>query len=303
MAIRDAGLRSLRMVKWKRRVSIAAVLLVVVIGAAAVGLWWWLRVPAIEANAPTAMALFARVLNGEQDLEPRAIAALAGAVEAEPNNARARLWYALANMHALIRTRELPYAIRASRAFDRAVELDPSDTSAAGWRAFFAYQAAKSRGEDLSEPRDALLEASARDPRFTPFLAAITLARMPLSSGYPQRVLGPLEAIEDCGDGTSYTCRLSPLFPHGAEGFHTTLGDLRVRLGDVEGGRRSYARALTMPNAATWPYRAAFVQWSEGAERRAEQLTNDDPSDDPPIFFATGPRACATCHEEGPDDR
>ena len=285
------------MTKLQRRALLALAVVGLAVGAALVGGWWWLRVPVIDADVPTAKALFARVLNGESELEPRAISSLAGALEREPGNAQAQLWYGLANMHALLRTRELPYAIRASRAFDRAVELDPSDTSAAGWRAFFAYQAAKSRGRDLTEARRALLEASERDPRFTPFLAAVSLAPLPLSTGYPRAVLGPLEAIEDCGDGTSHTCRVSPLFPHGAEGYHATIGDLRVRLGDVEGGRRAYARALEMQSAADWPYRQAFVEWTEGAEERAAQLTNADPSDDPPVFFATGARACAACHE------
>lgn len=285
------------MARIKRGALIALAVGAAMVGAAVIGGWWWLRVPVIDADVPTAKALFARVLNGETELEPRAISSLAGALEREPDNAQAWLWYGLANMHALIRTRELPYAIRAQRAFDRAVELDPSDTSAAGWRAFFAYQAAKSRGRDLTEPRRALLEASERDPRFTPFLAAVSLAPLPLSTGYPRAVLPPLEAIEDCGDGTSYSCRVSPLFPHGAEGYHATIGDLRVRIGDVEGARRAYAEALEMESAATWPYRDAFVAWTGTAEERAARLTNDDPGDDPPVFFAAGERACAACHE------
>jgi hypothetical protein len=181
-------------------------------------------------------------------------------------------------------------------AIERAVELDAADTGAEGWRAFFAYQAARSRGHDLGAARTALLDASADDPRFTPFLAAVSLARMPLSSGYPERVLEPLLAIEDCGDGTSHSCRNSPLNPHGAEGYHATVGDLKLRLGDVEGARRSYARALEMESAATWPYRDAFESWVQSAESRAAALANED-EDGPPIFFATGERACASCHE------
>lgn len=285
------------MKRWRRRVVLALAVVAALLGAAALGGWWWLRVPVVDASWPVAQARFAGVLNGDLEQEDHAISSLAGALEREPENASAQLWFGLANMHAFIRRRELPYAIRASRAFDRAVELDPSDTSAAGWRAFFAYQTARARDEDLEAPRQALMDAAARDPRFTPFLAALVLTPMPLESGWPARALPPLEAIEDCGDGTSHTCRVSPLFPHGAEGYHATLGDVRIRLGDVDGGRRAYARALEMESASTWPYREAFEAWAASAEERAAQLGDDDPSNDPPVLFATGDRACATCHE------
>jgi len=262
------------------------------------GLFAWIRVPPIDADTDTAVALFTRVLHGERELEGHALGSLAGAMERSPEDGRAALWFGLANMHGFLRARELPFAIRASRALDRAVELAPEDTSAAGWRAFWRYQAGRTRGQELGPLREELLAASERDPRFTPFLAAVALAPMPLASGYPERVLGPLERISDCGDGTSHSCRTGPLFPHGAEGYHATLGDLRVRLGDVAGARTDYARALEMPSAASWPYRAEFEAWTAGAEERARLLTNDVDADDPTIFFASGERACAGCHAD-----
>ena len=276
---------------------IAAAVVAALVGIGALGLWWWLRVPTLDYDTPEAIALFARVLNGEHDQQDRAISALAGAIDAHPGDARAHLWFGLANMHAFIGNDELPYAIRATRALDRAVELDPSDTSAAGWRAFWRFQVADNRGDDLAGPRRELLDAAEGDPRFTPFLVAVAMADEPLDSGWPQRALPPLEAIEDCGDGTASSCRTGHLFPHGTEGFHATLGDLKVRLGDVEGGRAQYARARALPTYADWPYRDAFEAWTEGADERARRLTNDDPGDDPTIFFASGDRACAACHE------
>lgn len=265
------------------------------------GGYWWLRVPVIPSSFADAKACFAEVMNGDLSRESEAISRLAGAIEAEPENAEAQLWYGLANLHAYLRLRERPYAIRASMAFDDSVELDGTNVSAAGWRAFFNYQAARSREQDLGAARAALLDASDNDPRFTPFLAAVSLARMPLSSGYPERVLAPLVAIEDCGDGTSHTCRNSALNPHGAEGYHATVGDLKLRLGDLEGARQSYARALEMESADTWPYREAFVSWVQNAEVRATALANQYDSEregeETPIFFASGERACASCHE------
>ena len=46
-----------------------------------------------------------------------------------------------------------------------------------------------------------LLAASAADPSFTSFLAAVSLADLPLDTGLPQRTLAPLEGAADCGDG------------------------------------------------------------------------------------------------------
>lgn len=283
--------------KWKRRAWRGLVSLFILSLLVMLGGYWWIHVPVVSSNFADARARFAEVMNGDLSSEDEAISMLAGAIEAEPENAQAQLWFGLANLHAYLRVRQRPYAIRASMAFERAVELDPADASAAGWRAFFGYQAARSRGHDLGAARAALLEASNDDPRFTPFLAAVSLARMPLSSGDPERVLAPLLAIEDCGDGTSYTCRNSSLNPHGAEGYHATVGDLKLRLGDLEGARRSYARALEMESAATWPYRDAFVSWVQSAESRAAALANQVDSEvEESIFFASGERACASCH-------
>ena len=286
--------------RWRRGCLLVVGVVLAGLGAAALGAWWWVRVPPTDSSTADAIAMYTRVLNGEREQQEPALSALAGAIARDPSDARAQLWFGLANLNGFVETRELPYAIRTSRALERAVELDPGDASAEGWRAFFAYQAARSRDRDLEAARRALLDASAADPRFTPFLAAVALAPMPLESGYPARVLPPLVAIEDCGDGTSWSCRTGPLFPHGAEGYHTTVGDLRVRLGDLEGGRASYARALEMPAADAWPYRAAFERWVGGADERAALLTNDEPSDDPTVFFASGERACASCHRRAP---
>ncbi|MFK8002290.1 MAG: hypothetical protein AB8H86_22025 [Polyangiales bacterium] len=284
--------------KWKKRVMRGTLAFLALGLVAALGGYWWLRVPVIPSSLPDARARFVQVMNGDSRLEEEAISMLAGAIDAQPDSAEAQLWFGLANLHAYLRLRQRPYAIRASMAFDNAVELDGEDTSAAGWRAFFNYQAARSRGLDLDVARDELMSASENDPRFTPFLAAVSLARMPLSSGYPERVLAPLLAIEDCGDGTSHTCRNSELNPHGAEGYHATVGDLKLRLGDLEGARISYARALTMESAATWPYRDAFESWVQSAESRAASFASGGAGAEveTPVFFASGERACASCH-------
>jgi len=283
---------------WKRRALVVLATLGAVAAVGVLGVWLWLRVPPTEATTAEAMARFTEVLHGDTEGRPAALSALAGAIDADPEDARAHLWFGLANLHGYLEHRELAYAVRATRAFEEATELDPDEPSNEGWRAFFAYQAAKRRGEDLREPTEALLDAAAADPSFTSFLAAVSLAERPLESGLPQRTLGPLEDAGDCGDGTTHSCRTAPLFPHGAEGYHATLGDLRIRLGDLEGGRASYRRALEMPAAASWPYREAFVAWTEGAEERARRFGDGGPDDDPEdVFFASGERACAACHE------
>ncbi len=269
------------------------------LGAGVLALWWWLRVPAIDSNTDRAVELFSRVLNGEANLRPRALSALAGAIERDPQDARAHLWFGLANMHGYLEHRTLPYAIRATRAFDRAVQLDPANRSAEGWRAFFAYQAAVKQEDDLAEPTRALLAAGRADPGFTSFLVAVALAKQPRSTGYPGQALPPLRAAGDCGDGTTHRCRISSLFPHAAEGYHATLGDLLVRLGRVDEGQREYQKALAQETAHAWPYRKEFIRWVEQTERRAARLSRDDaPKTNRDIFFASGPRACAACHEK-----
>lgn len=289
---------SRRRPSWAKRLTILVTSLVVLGGFVAAGASWWIRVPPTDASTDEAVALFTEVMNGATSRRPEALSALAGALDRDSEDARAQLWFGLANLHGYLDHRELRYAIRAARAFDRASELAPENASAEGWRAFFAYQAAKSRDEEMTGPTQELLDAAEADPSFTSFLAAVSLAERSLESGLPQRTLGPLEAAEDCGDGTSWTCRMSPLFPHGAEGYHATVGDLRVRLGDLEGGQRSYALALEMPAADHWPYRDAFEEWVSTAPQRAARFADDDASNDPrEIFFASGSRACASCHQ------
>lgn len=283
---------------WKKRLALLAAVLFGVGGAAALGLLAWIRVAPTDASTEEGVALLTEVMNGATRKRAEALSALAGALERDPEDARAQLWFGLANLHGYLDEREMPYAIRASRAFEKAAELAPENPSAEGWRAFFEYQAAKSREEDLAGPTDALLAAADADPSFTSFLAAVSLAERSLESGLPQRTLPPLEAAEDCGDGTSWSCRTSSLFPHGAEGYHATVGDLRVRLGDLEGGQQSYRKALEMPAADRWPYRDAFESWVSAAPERAARLADDDASNDPDaIFFSSGARACASCHE------
>ena len=106
-----------------------------------------------------------------------------------------------------------------------------------------------------------------------------------------------MERIEDCGDGTSWSCRTSPLFPHGAEGYHATVGDLRLRLGDLDGARAAYARAREMPAYEQWPHRTAFETWMELAAERASSVRTDVPEQGAALFFASGERSCSACHE------
>jgi hypothetical protein len=156
--------------RWRRLLAVAVVLVLVGL-VAGLGFVLWIRVTPIDADTETAVALFTRVLHGEDALEAEALGSLAGAMERSPRDGRAALWFGLANMHGFLRARELPYAIRASRAFDRAVELSPEDTSAAGWRAFWRYQAGRTRGEDLARcatscsPRASATRASRRSSR------------------------------------------------------------------------------------------------------------------------------------------
>ena len=276
--------------------GVVVLLTVVLGGIGAFVIYRMIRVDPIDADTPTAIARFTEVLNGNKAKEQEALRSLAGAIERDPEDAKAWLWYGLANMFIFIQKDETPYAIRTSYALTKAVQLDPAYKSSEGWRAFFEYMAAENRGKDPAEAIETLLAAGEADPDFTSFLVAIALAREPLSSGLPQKALGPLEAVGDCGDGTTYTCRLAMLHPHAPEGYHATLGDLKVRLGDLEGGLAEYKKALQMPSAGTWPYRSAFEEWVEGASKRAELLTNDNLEDDPAVFFASGQRACLSCH-------
>ena len=273
-----------------------AIIVAVLAGVGGYMFWRALRVEPIDADTPTAIASFTQVLNGEDALQTRALQMLAGAIERQPDDARAWLWFGLANMYIFIQNDELPYAIRTSRSLSKAVALDPANKSAEGWRAFFQYMAARRRGQDPTLATEALFAAGRADPKFSSFLVAIAVASSPLSSGLPQRALGPLEAAGDCGDGTTYSCRAATLHPHAPEGYHATLGDLKVRLGDLKGGQAEYRKALAMQTASTWPYRSAFEQWVEEAPQRAARLTNEDPEDDPPVFFAHGDRSCSACH-------
>ena len=289
----EAGAR-----RWPKILAAVVFVVAVLGGAGAYTVYRMLYVEPIDADTDTAVARFTQVLNGDASLEQEALRSLAGAIERDSSDARAWLWFGLANMYLFIENRELAYAIRTSRSLAKSVALDPSYKSAEGWRAFFDFMASQQDGvtEAPAETED-LLAAGRADPGFSSFLVALGLARMPLESGLPQKALAPLVAVGDCGDGTTYTCRTSSLHPHAPEGYHATLGDLRIRLGDVEGGRASYEKALTMPGADTWPYRQAFIEWMAGAEDRAAKLTNDSPDDDPDIFFANGKRACLSCHE------
>ena len=279
-----------------KTIAVVAVVGAVVAGIGAYAFWRALRVEPIDSDTATAISRFSKVLNGNEDGAQEALRSLAGAIERDPDDARAWLWFGLANMYLFIQNDELPYAIRTSRALSKSVALDATDLSAEGWRAFFQYMAAGRRGTGVAEATEALLAAGRADPKFSSFLVAVAVARAPLSTGLPQKALGPLEAAGDCGDGTTYTCRAATLHPHAPEGYHATLGDLKVRLGDLEGGLAEYRKALVMPTAATWPYRERFEEWVQEAKARAALLTNDDLEDDPAVFFASGPLACAACH-------
>ncbi len=274
----------------------AAVIFLILAGVGVYSFWSAVTVDPIAADTTTAVARFTEVLNGDQEGEDEAIRMLAGALEKNPDDARAWLWFGLANMHAFILNDKLPYAIRTSRALSKAAALDPANKSAEGWRAFFQYMASRRRGSDRTEETKALFAAGRADPRFSSFLVAIAVASEPLASGLPQRALPPLEAAGDCGDGSTMTCRVASLHPHAPEGYHATLGDLKVRLGMVEEGRAEYRKALAMPTAQTWPYRERFERWVDSAAERADRLTNASPEDDPPVFFAHGKLACAACH-------
>lgn len=79
------------------------------------------------------------------------------------------------------------------------------------------------------------------------------------------------------------------------EGISLIAGDIFVKQGDVESGRRMYENAKKTPTYDRWPFGAELDRRLADAEARAALYMDDDPKNDPPTWMEEK-TLCVGCH-------
>jgi hypothetical protein len=206
--------------------------------------------------------------------------------------------------------------------FQQAVELDPSDARYLGFLAS-ATLAEGSIHHDEAETRRGyyiMLDAIKAWPEFNLFTAGYTMSSLPASSKrYKQALEWEWQNLDVCAGekvdrntgayakymklstdrGPKRVCWNSSLAPHNFEGFFLNMGDMEVKAGNWQGGRKLYENAKLSATYAQWAYRQVLEERIQKAQQNVALFgsTHGVASSKGPSMMGSSPYACAACHQ------
>ena len=145
-----------------------------------------------------------------------------------------------------------------------------------------------------------LMQALGMVPRNHPYFADATKAVRDTFAGcgHTEAQLAQLDfqypthaALGTCWDGG--------IVSHVWEGASLIGGDVFVKAGDAEGGRRLYNTAKASPTYDHWPFRQDLERRISEADQRVSLYLDDDDTNDPPTWMDEH-QLCVGCHADEP---
>jgi uncharacterized protein YceK len=174
-------------------------------------------------------------------------------------------------------------AVLSRRYFQEAVALHPGEARYLGFLAS-ATLAEGAIHKDERETRHGyflLLDAINAWPEFNLFTAGYVMSAQPAESrNFKQALAWQWKDLDACVDekvdrknpgftrymhlatteGKKQACWNTWIAPHNFEGFFLNMGDMLVKAGDWQMGRKLYENARLSPTYAQWPYREVLEQ-------------------------------------------
>lgn len=248
------------------------------------------------ADVTAAIDACYETLHGAVGGRSEALAMLASAAEAHPDNGRVHLFLGMCSLAALAEDGDITALADIEPALERAIELMPDDKRIPGWLASVRVQTANVLGseEDIDAAAQEMIAAADLYPEFNNVSLAIAFAALPVETPYPDMAVERLEAILGCGE-TDEKCRDNEAAPHNIPGSLMLFGDVYARVGRVTEAKSFYEQAIAAESAPTWPELQVAQEMLAEVDARVASFADADAENDP-AFFLSGARTCTACH-------
>jgi hypothetical protein len=207
------------------------------------------------------------------------------------------------------------------RYFEEAVALNPKDARYLGFLAS-ATLAEGNIHQDEAETRRGyylMLDAIKAYPEFNLFTAGYTMSGQPSGSDrYKQALEWQWQNLDVCvgekvdrtsaayakylpqatDKGVKRVCWNTWIAPHNFEGFFLNMGDMQVKSGDWQTGRKLYENAKLSPTYAQWNFREILEQRISDAQQNVAAFNaKPDAAGYKPLMGASS-FSCVACHQQ-----
>jgi uncharacterized protein YceK len=205
--------------------------------------------------------------------------------------------------------------------FEEAVALNPDDARYLGFLAS-ATLAEGSIHQDEAETRRGyylMLDAIKAYPEFNLFTAGYTMSGQPADSDrYKQALEWQWQNLDVCvgervdrksaayakympqatDKGIKRVCWNTWIAPHNFEGFFLNMGDMQVKSGDWQTGRKLYENAKLSSTYAQWNFREVLEQRIRDAQQNVAAFNaKPDAANYKPLMGASSFN-CVACHQQ-----
>lgn len=205
--------------------------------------------------------------------------------------------------------------------FQEAVALNPNDARYLGFLAS-ATLAEGSIHQDEAETRRGyylMLDAIKAYPEFNLFTAGYTMSSQPADSDrYKQALEWQWQNLDVCvgkkvdrksaeyakympqatDKGIKRVCWNTWIAPHNFEGFFLNMGDMQVKSGDWQTGRKLYENAKLSSTYAQWNFREVLEQRIREAQQNVAAFNaKPDTANYKPLMGASS-FSCVACHQQ-----
>jgi hypothetical protein len=205
--------------------------------------------------------------------------------------------------------------------FEEAVALVPKDARYLGFLAS-ATLAEGNIHHDEAETRRGyflMLDAIKAYPEFNLFTAGYTMSGLPADSdGYKKALEWQWQNLDACvgeqvdrtsaayakympqatDKGTKRVCWNTWIAPHNFEGFFLNMGDMQVKSGDWQTGRKLYENAKLSSTYAQWPFREELEQRIRDAEQNVVAFNAKPDAENYKPLMASSSFSCVGCHQQ-----
>jgi hypothetical protein len=212
------------------------------------------------------------------------------------------------------------HTILARRYFDEAVRLNPSDARTLGFLAgHILAEGTLHKDERLIRRGYAmLLDAIEAWPEFNLFTGGFVLSRLPADSPrFKEGLEWQWRTLDVCvqeridrtnpdyskymaletREGPKRACWNSWIAPHNFEGFFMNMGDMLVKAGDWQTGRKIYANAKLSRDYPTWKFGTVLEARITQAQENVAPFNGSQGGPVRPLMINSA-FACTGCHQQ-----
>jgi hypothetical protein len=205
--------------------------------------------------------------------------------------------------------------------FEEAVALKPDDARYLGFLASATLAEGNIHHNEAEIRRGyyLMLDAIKAYPEFNLFTAGYTTSGQPADSDrYKQALAWQWQNLDVCvgekvdrnsasyakympqatDKGVKRVCWNTWIAPHNFEGFFLNMGDMQVKSGDWQTGRKLYENAKLSSTYAEWPFREVLEQRIRDAEQNVAAFNEKPDAANYQPLMGSSSFSCVACHQQ-----